>query len=97
MERFLEDWVRTLHRGQALATSDAKYIWEELFQAGLRHMREIVGKVWPYMLLGIGLGALIHGYVPSDFMAGLMGTDAWWAVPAAVFLGVYPCTLTLRA
>ncbi len=88
MERFLEDWVRTLHQGLATATGDVPYLWDERFQAGLRHVREIVGKVWPYVLLGIGLGALIHGYVPSDFMASIMGTDAWWAVPAAVFLGV---------
>ena len=51
-------------------------------------MREIVGKVWPYLLAGIGLGALIHGYVPQDFMASFMGRDTWWAVPAAVVLGV---------
>ncbi len=88
MERFLTDWVCTLHQGQALASSDAQYIGEERFQAGLRHVREIVGKVWPYVLLGIGLGALIHGYAPSDFMASFMETDALWEVPAAVFLGV---------
>ncbi len=51
-------------------------------------MREIVGKIWPYILAGIALGAGIHGYVPEDFMASFMGRDAWWAVPAAVVLGV---------
>ena len=52
-------------------------------------MREIVGKVWPYILAGIALGAGIHGYVPEDFMASIMGRDApWWSVPAAVALGV---------
>jgi uncharacterized membrane protein YraQ (UPF0718 family) len=50
-------------------------------------VREIVGKVWPYMVAGIALGAGIHGYVPQDFMAAIMG-DAWWSVPAAVLLGV---------
>ncbi len=51
-------------------------------------MREIVGRVWPYILVGIGLGAGIHGYVPEDFLASFMGADVWWAVPAAVLLGV---------
>ena len=51
-------------------------------------MREIVGKVWPYILVGIAIGAGIHGYVPEDFMAGFMGKDAWWAVPLAVLIGV---------
>ena len=49
---------------------------------------QIVGKVWLYVLLGIALGAVIHGYVPQDFMASFMGKEAWWAVPAAVVLGV---------
>ena len=51
-------------------------------------MREIVGKVWPYILAGIALGALIHGYVPEDFMASFMGKEAWWSVPLAVMMGV---------
>ncbi|HZV53475.1 MAG TPA: permease, partial [Rhodocyclaceae bacterium] len=51
--------------------------------------RKIVGKVWPYVLMGIAVGAGIHGYVPEDFMASFMGKDApWWSLPAAVLLGV---------
>ena len=60
----------------------------ERFEAGVRHLREIVGRVWPYVLAGIGLGAGIHGYVPEDFLASFMGANVWWAVPAAVLLGV---------
>jgi uncharacterized membrane protein YraQ (UPF0718 family) len=41
-----------------------------------------------YVLCGIGAGAIIHGYVPENFMARLMGKDAWWAVPAVVLVGV---------
>jgi uncharacterized protein len=88
MERYLEDWVRAIHLGEAAATRDADYTWCERLEAGGRHVREIVGKVWPYVLAGIGLGALIHGYIPQDFMASFMGRDTWWAVPAAVVLGV---------
>ena len=63
--------------------------WPERFGIGARHVREIVGKVWPYVLAGIALGAAIHGYVPEDFMASIMGQDApWWSVPAAVAIGV---------
>ncbi len=88
MERHLEDWVRSIHTGQVVAPNGVDYVWRERFEAGLRHAREIVGKVWPYVLVGIGLGALIHGYVPGDFMASFMGRDAWWAVPVAVVMGV---------
>jgi uncharacterized membrane protein YraQ (UPF0718 family) len=89
MERHLEDWVRAIHAGRAPQAAGAAMSWPERFSAGARHMREIVGKVWPYVLVGIALGAGIHGYVPEDFMASIMGKDApWWSVPAAVAIGV---------
>jgi uncharacterized membrane protein YraQ (UPF0718 family) len=89
MERHLEDWVRAIHAGEAQAANGTAMNWVERFQAGGRHVRDIVGKVWPYVLAGIALGAGIHGYVPEDFMASFMGKDApWWSVPAAVLLGV---------
>jgi uncharacterized protein len=88
MERHLEDWVREIHAGQAGPDFNQDLSWVERFQAGGRHVREIVGKVWPYVLVGIALGAAIHGYVPQDFMASVMGREAWWAVPTAVVLGV---------
>ncbi len=88
MERHLEAWVRAIHLGEAAAPDGSGYSWLERFEAGGRHVREIVGKVWPYVLVGIGLGAGIHGFVPEDFMAAFMGRDVWWAVPLAVVLGV---------
>jgi uncharacterized membrane protein YraQ (UPF0718 family) len=89
MERHLEDWVRAIQVGDAQGANGTDLTWVERFEAGGRHVREIVGKVWPYVLAGIALGAGIHGYVPQDFMASFMGKDApWWSVPAAVLLGV---------
>ncbi len=88
MERFLEDWVQKILGEQAAHNSDEQPSWVERFEAGGAHVKEIVGKVWPYILAGIALGAGIHGYVPEDFMASFMGKNVWWAVPAAVLLGV---------
>lgn len=88
MERHLEDWVQKIQAGQSVLHADQAMTWVERFEAGRDHVKQIVGKVWPYILLGIGLGAAIHGYVPEDFMASFMGKDVWWAVPAAVVLGV---------
>ena len=88
MERHLEDWVQKIHAGEGIVHTDQAISWIERFEAGWAHVKEIVGKVWPYIMLGIGLGAAIHGYVPEDFMASFMGKDVWWAVPAAVVLGV---------
>ena len=88
MEPYLEDWVQKIQAGQTVVRADESMSWVERFEAGWNHVKQIVGKVWPYILLGIGLGAAIHGYVPEDFMASFMGKDVWWAVPAAVLLGV---------
>ncbi len=88
MERHLQDWVREIHSG-ATAPMDGRVLsWNDRLQSGVTHVREIVGKVWPYILLGIGVGAAIHGYVPENFMVSIMGKDAWWSVPAAVVLGI---------
>jgi uncharacterized membrane protein YraQ (UPF0718 family) len=90
MERHLEDWVRKMQNTAAPAAAVmAEMSWGERIDSGFHHVREIVGKVWPYILAGIALGAGIHGYVPEDFMASIMGKDApWWSVPAAVLIGV---------
>ncbi len=88
MEQHLEAWVQEIQNGQTASYFAEHLDWVERFEAGLEHVRSIVGKVWPYILAGIGLGAGIHGYVPEDFMASFMGKDVWWAVPAAVLLGV---------
>jgi uncharacterized membrane protein YraQ (UPF0718 family) len=88
MERHLEEWVQKLQTGTLQPQNAAGMSWVERFEAGWGHVRQIVGKVWPYILAGIGLGAAIHGYVPEDLMASFMGRDVWWAVPAAVVLGV---------
>lgn len=88
MEKHLQDWVRDIQAGDNLPVDSAGLSWEARFQAGWKHVKEIVGKVWPYILIGIGVGAAIHGYVPEDFMASFMGKEAWWSVPAAVVMGV---------
>ena len=87
MERHLEDWVRQLRAvsPQRQATS---LTLAERIESGLASVREIVGRVWPYVLAGIAIGAAIHGYVPADFMASFMGREVWWAVPLAVAFGV---------
>ncbi len=87
MEAYLEDWVQQMPRTQAAAVHDTMTLADRV-DAGFASVREIVGKVWPYVLVGILIGALIHGYVPEDFMARLMGRDAWWSVPLAVLMGV---------
>ncbi len=87
MERHLEDWVHRMPRLNIVAAAGRVALGDRV-QAGFAAVRQIVGKVWPYVVAGIAIGAAIHGYVPEDFMAGLMGREAWWSVPAAVLIGV---------
>ena len=87
MEGCLEDWVRDMPRVQATAGGDAFTLVERI-EGGFASVREIVGKVWPYILAGIAIGGAIHGWVPQDFMASFMGKEAWWSVPLAVLIGV---------
>lgn len=89
MEGHLEDWVRQMQASQSASYEAGSLSWAERIDAGVAHVREIVGRVWRWVLLGIAVGALIHGYVPEDFMAAIMGKDApWWSLPTAVMLGV---------
>lgn len=87
MEPYLEDWVRSMPRVQASGDLAALTLGERI-EAGFASVREIVGKVWPYILAGIAIGAAIHGWVPENFMASFMGKSAWWSVPLAVLIGV---------
>jgi uncharacterized membrane protein YraQ (UPF0718 family) len=86
MEACIEDWVRDMPR--IVARVGPRLTLADRVDAGLSSVREIVGKVWPYILAGIAIGAVIHGYVPEAFMASIMGKDAWWSVPLAVLVGV---------
>jgi uncharacterized membrane protein YraQ (UPF0718 family) len=87
MERQVEDWVYEIRMGQTPAQLQ-QLSWMGRIDYGLYQVKEIVGKVWLYIVLGIGAGAAIHGYVPVGFLSALMGKQAWWSVPAAVILGV---------
>jgi len=87
MESYLEEWVRNIPRTAASFESAGLSLAERL-QGGFAAVGEVVGKVWLYVLAGIAIGAAIHGYVPEDFMASVMGRDVWWAVPLAVVIGI---------
>jgi uncharacterized membrane protein YraQ (UPF0718 family) len=87
MEKHIEDWVREM-RTDANDVPDEHLAWPDRLRMGVVAVRDIVGKVWIYVVAGIGVGAAIHGYVPEGFMASIMGKGAWWSVPAAVVVGI---------
>ncbi len=85
MERQVEAWVYQAQMGES---QEERLTWPGRIRFGWNSVREIVGKVWPYVLVGIAVGAAIHGWVPQDFMASIMGKAAWWSVPVAVLIGI---------
>ncbi|MEW5764353.1 MAG: permease [Acidobacteriota bacterium] len=87
LESWVEEWVYLTSAGPGM-DGEVRLSWSERIEAGLQSVRDIVGRVWPYVLAGIAIGAGIHGYVPVNAMAQFMGKGVWWAVPAAVLVGV---------
>ena len=88
LEGWLQDWVRDIQVNGVAGLASERRAMADRLQLGWEAVREIVAKVWLWMMLGIGVGALIHGYVPDDLMVHIMGAKAWWSVPAAVVVGI---------
>ena len=86
LERYVEDFVWQLQAAQG--GLEEKLTWSERISRAWDSVKDIVGKVWLYVVVGIAVGAGIHGYVPESALAGIMGKQAWWSVPAAVLLGI---------
>jgi len=87
LERWVEPWVYEMKGGPS-AMEDENVPFSSRLAAGKTAVKEIVGKVWPYVVGGIAVGAVVHGYVPENFMASIMGKSAWWSVPVSVLIGV---------
>ena len=87
LESWLEGWVRNI-RATAADLPPESLTAVDRIRAGVDAVRDIVGKVWLWIIAGIAVGAFIHGFVPADLLATIMGRDAWWSVPAAVLLGI---------
>ncbi len=87
LEKYVESWVYEVRAGQT-ENPEEKIRFSGRIAMGYSAVREIVGKVWLYVVIGIGVGAAVHGYVPENFMAGLMGRATWYSVPLSILIGV---------
>jgi uncharacterized membrane protein YraQ (UPF0718 family) len=86
MEKQVEDFVwKIQHTANAF---EEKLTWADRIQRAWESVKEIVGKVWLYVVIGIAIGAGIHGYVPEAALASILGKQVWWSVPAAVLIGI---------
>jgi len=87
LEKYVEDWVYKLS-GENGENTEEKITFEDRIKLGFTAVKEIVGKVWIYVVIGIAVGAAAHGYVPESFMTNLMGKSTWYSVPLSVLIGV---------
>ncbi|MDP4208239.1 MAG: permease [Bacteroidota bacterium] len=87
LEHWVQDWVYQTKIGNN-DESEEKLKLSDRIRFGYNAVKEIVGKVWIYVAVGIAVGAGAHGYVPQDFMVSLMGKSAWYSVPLSVLIGV---------
>jgi uncharacterized protein len=86
MEKYVEDFVWKIQH--TADVREEKLTWTDRIERAWESVKEIVGKVWLYVVVGIAVGAGIHGYVPEDALASILGKQAWWSVPAAVLIGI---------
>jgi uncharacterized membrane protein YraQ (UPF0718 family) len=87
LEHWVQDWVYQTHMGNVENVEEEQKLSDRI-HFGYDAVKEIVGKVWVYVAIGIAVGAGAHGYVPQDFMAALMGKSAWYSVPLSVLIGI---------
>jgi hypothetical protein len=88
LERYVERFVYEIKPRQVGGLAEFRLSWRERFAQAAASTSEIIKKVWLFVIIGIGIGAFIHGFVPEDALSDIMGTGAWWSVPAAVLLGI---------
>ncbi len=93
LEKWLQDWVRNLNLG-ATSFDNKQLTMKDRISTGILAVREIIVKIWPYIVFGIGVGALVHGYIPNNYLASLINKSTWYSVPLAVLIGIplYSCS-----
>ncbi len=65
-----------------------KLTWDQRHEFAKSETLEIFHRVWKWIILGVGIGAAIHGFVPENYIAGNLGEGQWWSVPLAVVMGL---------
>ncbi len=87
LKRYVADWVYKTHAKQNLEEEEV-LTFNQRISSGADVVKEIVGKIWIYILLGIAVGAGAHGFVPDAYLAGALGSQNWYSVPLAILVGI---------
>lgn len=87
LEKYVAEWVYTV-KANHQQNAETKLLFYDRIKGGYEAVKEIVGKIWIYIVIGIAVGAGAHGYVPEDFLGMLLGKGNWYGVPLAILIGV---------
>jgi hypothetical protein len=87
LEHWVADWVYQNRFGSNQQVEE-KITVEQRIKFGYNAVKEIVAKVWIYIIIGVGIGAGMHGFVPENFMVSIMDKSNWYSVPLSVLIGV---------
>jgi uncharacterized membrane protein YraQ (UPF0718 family) len=87
LKRYVADWVYKTKANQTLE-DEGSMTFNKRLSAGGEVVKEIVGKIWIYILIGIAVGAGAHGFVPDEYLAGALGSQNWYSVPLAILVGI---------
>jgi hypothetical protein len=87
LEHWVADWVYKSRFGNN-TQEEQKLLFKDRIRFGYSAVKEIVGKVWIYIIIGVGIGAGMHGFVPENFMVSIMDKSHWYSVPLSVLVGV---------
>lgn len=87
LEKYVADWVYQTKSKQN-QIEETKLTFQQRIQKGFDTVKEILGKIWIYILIGIAVGAGAHGFIPENFMSNLLGAQNWYSVPLAIIIGI---------
>lgn len=88
MDKYVADWVFKIQAQPQNEINSKKLLIADRINTGVKSVRDIVGKIWIYIIIGIAVGAGVHGYIPDGILSELMNKANWYSVPLAILLGV---------
>lgn len=88
LEKYVEGYVFEIKMNETAAAADQTQTWGDRSSYAVQYTKQILKKVWPYVVIGIAIGGFIHGYAPADFLVKWAGKGNPFAVPIAVIIGV---------
>jgi uncharacterized membrane protein YraQ (UPF0718 family) len=95
LEKYLPEWLLTFRNEKS--PQPLKVSLDTRISNAFMAVREVISRIWPYVLAGIVIGAIIHGFVPDAFLGKVLGKDTWYAMPLAVLTGIplYACSASV--